>query len=80
MHRGKLFPDITVGTDASVVSSHVTQSGGGQLPMRISPDIMDALFWEAPQDFFVVRICAAQEDVAVPRDSWGKPQVVTRPP
>ena len=79
MHRGKLLPDITIGTDASIISPQVRQSGGGQLPIRSSPGLMHARLWEVPQDFLVMRVGAAEEDVAVPGDGGSEPEMVARP-
>ena len=65
------LPDITGLADASILSLEVTLPNHPQGLAR--PHFMDALGWEATQDFLSVRIVAAQEELAVPRDGGGEP-------
>jgi hypothetical protein len=40
------------------------------LKLLRDPSLVDGSFWEAAEDFFLVRVGATEKNVAVPGDGW----------
>ena len=77
VHVRVLFPDIAVGADATIVPTQVTVTN--RFELVACPHLMDAHLWEVAEDFFMVAVSAAHQQITVPGHSGGKPEVITRP-